>query len=62
MAVYQAAAYIRLSYTEDHAVESDSVGNQRRLINDFVSRHPDIHLVAEKVDDGYSGTIFDEVR
>ncbi len=58
MAAYQAAAYIRLSYTDDHAVESDSVGNQRRLIDDFVSRHPDIRLVAEKVDDGYSGTIF----
>lgn len=58
MAIYRAAAYIRLSYTEDHTAESDSVGNQRRLIDDFVSRHPDIQLVTEKVDDGYSGTIF----
>ena len=30
-----------------------------RLIEDFVSRHPEIELVSEKVDDGYSGVIFD---
>lgn len=59
MPKYKAAAYIRLSYTDDRMSESDSVGNQRRLIEDFVSRNPDIELIAEKIDDGYSGIIFD---
>lgn len=59
MSKYKAAAYIRLSYTDDRQNESDSVGNQRRLIEDFVSRNPDIEIVMEKIDDGYSGIIFD---
>ena len=59
MPKYKAAAYIRLSYTDDRQSESDSVGNQRRLIEDFVSRNPDIEIVMEKIDDGYSGIIFD---
>lgn len=59
MSKYQAAAYIRLSYTDDKSSESDSVGNQRKLIENFVSRNPDIEIVSEKIDDGYSGIIFD---
>lgn len=59
MPKYKAAAYIRLSYTDDRANESDSVGNQRRLIQDFAERSPDIEIVTEKIDDGYSGIIFD---
>lgn len=59
MSKYQAAAYIRLSYTDDRLSESDSVGNQRRLIENFISHNPDIELVSEKIDDGYSGIIFD---
>lgn len=59
MPKYKAAAYIRLSYTSDRSSESDSVANQRKLITDFVSRNPDIRLVSEKVDDGFSGIIFD---
>ena len=50
MQVYKAAKYIRLSYTDDKSNESNSVGNQRKLIEDFVSRHPEIELVSEKVD------------
>ena len=59
MPKFRAAAYIRLSYTDDRDSESDSVGNQRKLIEDFVSRNPDIQIVMEKVDDGYSGILFD---
>ena len=32
MQVYKAAKYIRLSYTDDKSNESNSVGNQRKLI------------------------------
>ena len=33
MPKYKATAYIRLSYTDDHSSESDSVSNQRKLID-----------------------------
>ena len=59
MELYRAIKYIRLSYTDDRTVESDSVGNQRRMIDDFIAKHPEIETVAEKVDDGYSGVLFD---
>ncbi|MDR1321190.1 MAG: recombinase family protein [Gracilibacteraceae bacterium] len=57
--VYKAAKYIRLSYTDDKENESDSVQNQRRLIDSFIAGHPDIEVVSERVDDGVSGVIFD---
>ena len=53
MELYKAIKYIRLSYTDDKTVESDSVANQRCLIDDFVEKHPEIEVVAEKIDDGY---------
>lgn len=59
MPKYNATAYIRLSYTDDRSSESDSVSNQRKLIENFVERNPDIEVVSFKVDDGYSGIIFD---
>ena len=57
--MFHAAAYIRLSYTDDRSNESDSVGNQRKLIENFVSKNPDIEISMEKIDDGYSGVLFD---
>ena len=59
MPKFKAAAYIRLSYTDDRSSESDSVSNQRKLIENFVERNPDIEIISEKIDDGYSGIIFD---
>lgn len=59
MPKFQATAYLRLSYTENHENESDSIANQKKLIEDYVKEHPDIELVSEKVDDGYSGILFD---
>ena len=59
MPKFKATAYIRLSYTDDHSSESDSVSNQRKLIENFVEHNPDIEVVSEKIDDGYSGIIFD---
>ncbi len=62
MPKFKATAYIRLSYTDDHSSESDSVSNQRKLIENFVEHNPDIEVVSEKIDDGYSGIIFAGVR
>ncbi len=59
MPKYRADAYLRLSYAVDRTEESDSIDNQRKLIADFVTAHPDIKLVSEHVDDGYSGILFD---
>ena len=59
MPKYKGDAYLRLSYTADRSVESDSIANQKKLIEDFVAVHPDIELVSERVDDGYSGVLFD---
>lgn len=61
MPKYQATAYIRLSYTDDRSSESDSVTNQWKLIENFIERNPDIQIVSEKIDDGYSGIIFDRL-
>ena len=40
MPKYQATSYIRLSYTDDRSSESDSVTNQRKLIENFIETEP----------------------
>ncbi len=57
--IYRAAKYIRLSYADSKTGESDSVENQRKLLDNFIASQPDIEAVMEKVDDGVSGIIFD---
>lgn len=62
--VYHAGAYERLSKEDgDLALsgktESDSISNQRSLIESFISENDDIVLTREYVDDGYSGANFD---
>ncbi len=54
-----AAAYLRLSREDGDKIESDSIGNQRELIADYVKRQGNITLVSEYADDGYTGTNFD---
>lgn len=63
--IYKAADYLRLSkedgdfsFTSNKA-ESDSISSQRKIIQRFVAQQPDIELVAEFSDDGYSGTSFE---
>ena len=56
---FLAAIYLRLSSDDGDKAESDSIRNQRSLINDFVKQHPEITLVDEYVDDGYSGANFE---
>lgn len=61
---YYAAIYLRLS-KEDGDVssrekkESNSIANQRKLIEDYLKKHPEIILVQEFCDDGYTGANFD---
>lgn len=53
------AGYYRLSREDGDKMESDSIRNQKELIADYVSKHPEITLVDEYVDDGYTGTNFE---
>lgn len=59
MPKYQASGYLRLSYSADRSNGSDSISNQKRLIEEFLISHKDIELIETKVDDGYSGILFD---
>lgn len=56
---YKAALYIRLSREDGDKPESDSVVNQKRILENFVNSQPDIELSECYVDDGYSGATFD---
>ena len=55
---YYAIAYYRLSKDDKGKNESDSIANQRKLISAFLQKNPNIKLVAEADDDGYTGTNF----
>lgn len=57
--VYHAVAYYRLSKDGRQGQESDSIANQRKLIAEYVAKHPNIRLVKEAKDDGYTGTNYD---
>ena len=60
---WRAALYLRLSKEDGDREESDSITNQRGLLLSHIGRHlPDITVVAEKVDDGYSGANFQRPR
>ena len=56
---YRCAVYLRLSRSDGDQQESNSIKNQRALLNDYMGKHPELHKVDEYVDDGYSGTNFE---
>ncbi|MCI9428358.1 MAG: recombinase TnpX [Eubacterium sp.] len=60
--VYNADIYLRLSREDGDKAESDSITNQRELILEFLKSKEDIRIHAVRVDDGYSGVNFVEVR
>lgn len=55
---YQAALYIRLSKEDESEGPSESVNNQRSLLNEFVQQHR-LNVYDTYIDDGWSGTNFD---
>ena len=59
---YKVAKYIRLSDEDRDKAESESVENQRDLINNFIAKNIELEEVGEYVDDGYSGTNFDRPK
>ena len=56
---YNCATYLRLSRSDGDQQESNSIKNQRALLNDYMGKHPELHKFDEYVDDGYSGTNFE---
>lgn len=56
---YQVGVYIRLSRDDGDDRESESVENQRDIINRFIEENEDLDFFDEYVDDGYTGTNFD---
>lgn len=54
--------YIRLSQEDGDKEESNSVTNQRELINSYISEDKELNVYDYYIDDGWSGTNFVEVR
>jgi DNA invertase Pin-like site-specific DNA recombinase len=53
--IYRAVKYIRTSCPDEESQSRDSVVNQRRHIDSFLTAHPEITVAVERIDDGYSG-------
>ena len=56
---YRTALYLRLSREDGDKTESDSIANQRTLLEAYTADHPELCIVDEFVDDGYSGSNFE---
>ena len=57
----RAGLYIRLSREDENEGPSESVTNQKSLLDAFVQRHR-LTVYDTYIDDGWSGTNFAEVR
>ena len=63
--LFDVAAYIRLSCEDGDKEESNSVGNQRKLINEYISKHDDfrkIEYFVERYEDDLFEDVFDEIK
>ena len=56
--LFHVAEYIRLSREDGDKAESDSIGNQRKLIADYLKGKDNFILYDTYVDDGFTGTNF----
>lgn len=59
METWNTAGYLRLSREDGDRAESDSIANQRKLLEQYLSAHPELNLIGFYQDDGYTGTNFD---
>ena len=55
---YKVAKYMRLSRDDGDDRESESIENQRDIIDNYIEEYEDFEIVGEYVDDGFSGTNF----
>ncbi len=55
---FKAALYLRLSREDGDKEESDSIGNQRNLLKNYLMAQEDMVLADIYIDDGFTGTNF----
>lgn len=58
---FNVGIYIRLSKEDKDNIVSESVKNQKSLLSQYVKEN-NLNVFDFYIDDGYSGTNFDEVR
>lgn len=56
--LFNTAEYIRLSREDGDKAESDSIGNQKKLITDYLKGQDGFVLYDTYIDDGFTGTDF----
>ncbi len=63
MQKHKVAAYLRLSKEEfSNEKESNSITNQKLIIDNYLKEHKEYKLVDYYIDDGYSGTNFNRPK
>ena len=55
---YKVAKYMRLSRDDGDDRESESIENQRDILDSYINEHEELEDAGEYVDDGYTGTNF----
>lgn len=55
---YKVAKYMRLSRDDGDEAESESIENQRDIIDNYIEEREDLEIIGEYVDDGFTGTNF----
>ena len=55
---YKVAKYMRLSRDDGDDRESESIENQRDIIDNYINEHNDLKEIKEYADDGFTGTNF----
>ena len=55
---YKVAKYMRLSRDDGDDRESESIENQRDIIDNYITGHEELEIVGEYADDGFTGTNF----
>lgn len=56
--VFRIAEYVRISRDDGDKAESDSIKNQKKLIEDYIKGKADFSVYDIYIDDGFSGTNF----
>ena len=59
MKKFKTSLYLRLSKEDEKIGESESIVNQKILLENFIKSNEDLELVSIKIDDGYSGGNFE---
>lgn len=56
--IWKCGVYLRLSREDGDELESDSIANQRKIIERYLGKNPDLEIFDTYIDDGFSGTNF----